>query len=167
MSLFAPIPPGWHMPTSFKCFTWMEPDALAACIYPQTDLELAQLAGLGITLIVNLHDRPHPESAMTRHNIRQLHLAVPDMSAPTQEQLRLGVSTIESALADGNKVVVHCAVGLGRTGTLLACLYVKRGMQADEAIAHVRSLRPGSVESEAQVRAVHEFEASGRLNYSA
>jgi atypical dual specificity phosphatase len=160
MSLFAPIPEGWHMPATFKRFTWIDPDVLGACIYPQSDLELAELAGLGVTLIINMHERAHSEIALERHNIRQLHLAVPDMAAPAPDQLELGVSTIEAALTDGGKVVVHCAVGLGRTGTLLACVYVKRGLSVDDAIAHVRRLRPGSVESEAQVQAVHAFAAS-------
>lgn len=159
MSLFAPIPPTWHMPASFRRFTWIEPDTLGACIYPQSDLELAELAGLGVTLIVNLHERAHAESSLDRHGLRQLHLAVPDMAAPTRGQIDLGVSSIESVLGERGKVIVHCAVGLGRTGTLLSCLYVSRGMSPDEAIAHVRSLRPGSVESAVQVQAVHEFAA--------
>jgi atypical dual specificity phosphatase len=145
------------MPSTFKRFTWIEPELLGACIYPQSDLELAELAGLGVTLIVNMHERAHSELTLERHGIRQLHLAVPDMAAPTPEQLELGVRAIEEVLINGGKVVVHCAVGLGRTGTLLSCLYVKRGLAPDEAIAHVRSRRPGSVESEVQVRAVHEF----------
>ena len=157
MSLFAPIPSDWHMPAAFRRFTWIEPESIGACIYPQTDLELAELAGLGVTLLVNLHERSHAEAALNQHQILQLHLPVPDMAAPSQEQLQLGVAATESALADGGKVVVHCAVGLGRTGTLLSCLYVSRGLDPDEAIEHVRQLRPGSVESDAQVRAINEF----------
>ena len=157
MSLFAPVPQEWHLPATFKRFSWIEPDVLGACIYPQSDLELAELAGLGVSLIVNLHERGHPDPSLERHGIQQLHLPVPDMAAPSQEQLDLGVDAIEAALIDGGKVVVHCAVGLGRTGTLLACLYVSRGLNADDAIDRVRSLRPGSIESEVQARAVHSF----------
>src|SRR5215211_6072363 len=101
MSLFAPIPREWHMPATFKCFSWIEPNVLGACIYPQSHLELAELAGLGVSLIVNLHERAHPDTVLERHDIQQLHLPVPDMAAPSPEQLELGVKAIEAALAVG------------------------------------------------------------------
>ena len=109
MSLFAPIPPDWHMPATFKRFNWIEPDVLGACIYPRTDLELAELAGLGVTLIVNMHERSHDALTLERHNIRQLHLAVPDMSPPAPPQIELGVSAIEDALADGGSIQMPLA----------------------------------------------------------
>ena len=54
-------------------------------------------------------------------------------------------------------VAVHCAAGLGRTGTVLAAWFVTQGLSAQNAIARVRRLRPGSVETEEQERAVEEF----------
>ncbi|MEM2545970.1 MAG: hypothetical protein QXJ49_07265, partial [Nitrososphaerota archaeon] len=45
-----------------------------------------------------------------------------------------------------------CAAGQGRTGTVLAAyLIVTEGLQPDEAIARVRSVRPGSVEPEQEI----------------
>ena len=53
---------------------------------------------------------------------------------------------------------IHCGAGLGRTGTLLACYFVSKGMTAKNAVARVRRLRPGSIETAEQERAVEEFE---------
>ncbi|MFN0072369.1 MAG: dual specificity protein phosphatase family protein [Chloroflexota bacterium] len=157
MSLFAPTPGHWHMAAGFRPFTWMEANTLAACIYPESDLELAELAGIGITLLVNLHERAHSTESLERHGLRQLHLPVPDLAPPTVEQIQIGITEIGSALAKNTNVVVHCAAGLGRTGTLLACYYVQRGLSAERAIDHIRTLRPGSIESAIQVQAIHEF----------
>jgi len=54
-------------------------------------------------------------------------------------------------------VAVHCTAGLGRTGVVLACHLVTRGMSADNAIARIRRLRPGSIETDEQAIAVDEF----------
>lgn len=55
-------------------------------------------------------------------------------------------------------VAVHCALGFGRTGTMLACYLVKeRGLAAGDAIAEVRRLRPGSIETYEQEKAVFQF----------
>jgi len=73
---------------------------------------------------------------------------VVDMESPTQEQLERCLSAIERAHAQKMGVAVHCAAGLGRTGTVLAAWFVTQGLSAQNAIARVRRLRPGSVDTE-------------------
>ena len=50
----------------------------------------------------------------------------------------------------GERIVVACRGGLGRTGTAVACLLVDGGVPPDEAIARVRAARPGTVERRIQ-----------------
>jgi atypical dual specificity phosphatase len=137
--------------------TWIEPDRLLACAYPATDDALAALATYGVTLVVNLHEQRHDSAALKRRGLEEIHLPVPDFTPPSPAQLAAGVATIEDAIASGQTVAVHCGAGLGRTGTLLACYLVSQGHSAGEAIARVRELRPGSVETDAQAAAVGAY----------
>ena len=102
-------------------------------------------------------NRAHEPVRLTRYRLTEVHVPVPDFTAPTPDQLRCGVEAIQQALAANQRVAVHCAAGLGRTGTLLACYLVSTGMDPSAAIARIRSARPGSVETPEQEAAVSAF----------
>jgi len=67
------------------------------------------------------------------------------------------VAAVEDARRSGQKIGVHCLAGQGRTGTMLACYLVSQGKSPGEAISEIRDLRPGSIETPAQDRAVHQY----------
>jgi protein-tyrosine phosphatase len=50
------------------------------------------------------------------------------------------LDVIDSALDQGGVVYVHCWGGVGRTGTVVGCHLVRRGMTGDEALARVAEL---------------------------
>ena len=139
------------------CGTGLEDGLLLACACPRRDASLAALAGQGISLLINLHEPAHHPPRLARHGLRQIHLPVPDFTAPSPDQLDRGVAAIAAALEAGHRVAVHCGGGLGRTGTLTACYLVAQGLDADAAIARVRALRPGSIETCEQAAAVAAY----------
>ena len=136
---------------------WLESEQVLACAYPRDDAALRWLAEQGISVLVNLHERTHDPSLLAKYDLTEVHLPVRDFTPPSPEQLDQGVEAITQALAAGKRIAVHCRAGLGRTGTLLACYLVHKGLQAEEAIAQVRAARPGSVETPSQVAAVRAY----------
>jgi atypical dual specificity phosphatase len=137
--------------------TWLDDGQVAACRYPRDDAALRKLADAGVRLIVNLHRRQHPSAQLSSLGLQELHLPVEDFTPPSQAQLHTGVAAMREQIDAGTPVAVHCGGGLGRTGTLVACYFVSRGLSAEEAIATVRTARPGSVETPAQEAAVQQF----------
>jgi hypothetical protein len=134
--------------------------------------DLRQLAGEhGATLLVTLLSRRElgavgglgrPARAL---GMRWIHHPIPDMEPPASPGAAAGlVARLTDHLGEGRTAVVHCLAGLGRTGTVAACLLVARGRAAEEAIAAVRAVRPGSVQTQAQedfVEAFAAFQAGG------
>ena len=88
--------------------------------------------------------------------VRQAPIA--DQSVPTQAEARAVVAWLQGRLAAGGRVVVHCVAGLGRSGTIAACLLRAGGASAEEAIARVRLARgPRAVETAEQAAFVRAF----------
>lgn len=81
------------------------------------------------------------------------HHPVRDLAAPSEasrENTVLG--EWYASVNQGGRILLHCAAGLGRTGTVAARLLMMAGQDADTAIKTVRAARPGTVESGAQER---------------
>jgi len=145
-----------HLRTS-NSSDWIVDGKILASRYPGSTDAIAELASAGIHLCVNLHRTPLDADNLREHGLTELHLPVRDFTAPPDQVLARAVAAIDASLAAGQNVAVSCGGGLGRTGTVVAAWLVKQGLSADDAIQLVRQRRPGSIETRAQVRAVHRF----------
>lgn len=65
-----------------------------------------------------------------------------DLHAPPLDDARHLLDELHARLDRGEHLLVHCAAGIGRTGTIAACLLIELGMPLDEALAHVAAHRP-------------------------
>jgi atypical dual specificity phosphatase len=138
-------------------FSWINKPFLAAMAQPEDAAELVWLREQGIELIVSLSEEPLRRDWINEAGLMRIHVPVVDMTAPSQEQLDQCLSAIKRANERNMGVVVHCSAGLGRTGTLLACYFVQQGMNAKNAVARVRRMRPGSIETDDQADAIAEY----------
>lgn len=138
-------------------FSWVDKPLLAASARPESAEEFAWLREQGIDLLVSLTEEPPPRHWVNEAGLLQLHIPVPDMEPPTQEQLDRCLLAIRKAHEQQIGVDVHCGAGMGRTGVILACYFVTKGLTPQNAIARVRRLRPGSIETDEQADAVAEF----------
>lgn len=94
---------------------------------------------------------PDLGAAVKARGLRFHRLPIPDQGVPTLDEARALVGRILDATGAGEKVVLHCMGGLGRTGTLAACALVARGFTPEGAIAHIRGCREARmVENRAQ-----------------
>lgn len=138
-------------------FSWVDRPLLAAMARPESFAELAWLRQQGIQVVLSLTEDRVRRDWVNDAGLMAVHVPVEDMEAPTQEQLDQCVSAIAKAHAHQMAVTVHCGAGQGRTGVVLACYFVTKGLTAANAIAKVRRLRPGSVETEEQSEAVATY----------
>ena len=138
-------------------FYWIEKPSLAGLARPSSPDDLVWLRNQGIELLVSLtEDRPRRDWVEDA-GLLLVHEPIADMEAPTPEQLDRTISAISRAINQQMGVAVHCGAGLGRTGVVVACYLVDKGLSAQNAIARVRRLRPGSIETEEQADAVVDF----------
>ena len=138
-------------------FSWVDRPRLAALARPDSGEDLQWLRRNGIDVLISLTESPLPRHWVNDAGILAVSVPVPDMESPSDRQLDHVLATIRKANESGMGVAVHCAAGLGRTGTVLAAYFVTTGLSARDALVKVRELRPGSVETAEQERAIERL----------
>ena len=130
-------------------FSWLDDPSVAGCRGPRSDADLAFLSSVGVRALVRLAGEE--ETGLTsadvqRHGISDCYEPVRDRTAPSQEQLDRIIDFIGATLASGQPVAVSCGAGCGRTGTVLGCYLVSKGLEVDAAIKRLIAARPCSRE---------------------
>lgn len=138
-------------------FSWVEKPHLAALARPASADDLTWLRAQGLDVLLSLTESPVRRDWVNDVGLLVLHVPMEDMEPPSQEDLDRCVSAIRKAHERNMGVAVHCGAGLGRTGVVLACYLVSRGQTPQNAIARVRRLRPGSIETDEQEESILEF----------
>jgi len=137
--------------------SWLIEEKLAGSGIPTSFDELDWILKQGIKSIVTMTENALPQQWV--NEIKYLHVPTPDFTAPDMEKIDMTVDFIHENITGNQAVMVHCAAGLGRAGTILACYFIKyKKLSAEEAIKKIRKERPGSIQSEIQELAIMFYE---------
>jgi predicted protein tyrosine phosphatase len=112
----------------------------------------------GITQVVDLRvEDCDDEAVLAVHGMRLLHLPTHDTRAISLRMIRDGVAFVCAALDRGERVLVHCQYGIGRSALLGMCVLVARGLAPLEALERAKAARPVVSPSPEQLEAFLEF----------
>lgn len=138
-------------------FSWLIDEKLAGCGMPTTIEEIRWVQKKGVKSIITMTENSLPESWIK--DITYLHVPTEDLTAPDMEKIDTAVDFIHDRIKNKEAVMVHCAAGIGRTGTILACYLIKyQKHSSKKAIEKVRNERPGSIQSDFQELAIKFYE---------
>ncbi len=101
-----------------------------------------------------------------RQRVEYHSFPIPDFGVPPKQEMQRLLEMLDVTLRRGLRIYLHCWGGVGRTGTVVGCYFVRQGMSGEEALEELhrrwqnvpKSQRhPRSPETEAQRRFVLEF----------
>ncbi len=121
------------------------------------DIERLQRQGIGA--VINLcAERKDDEPRLAQACMTYLWIPVIDTCAPTFEQIDQGVVWIERQLRVGRSIYIHCAIGVGRSATLLASWYIyAHGLTVSQALALLKARHPQVSLTRRQIQRLHEY----------
>jgi len=122
-------------------------------------IDVPKLKDMGIQAVLNLcEEYTGPEEAYGEAGIEQLRLPTVDYSSPSLQTVQRGIEFIESHVALGHKVYVHCKAGRGRSATVVLCWLVKsKNFTPQRAMEYLLERRPHVNKRIHERRVVREF----------
>ncbi len=118
-------------------------DNLAVGSAPMSEEDLEVIRSAGITGIVNLCGEFCDLADIEKSSgFDVFYLPVDDDSVPAMEEMESALEWLDEALFLGKKILIHCRLGLGRTGTFINSYLLRKGFglkQAQKRLKHIKS----------------------------
>ena len=137
--------------------SWITPQlAVGGRVRPE---DVGRLARSGVTRVVDTRsEHKDDEAALGAENIELLYLPTPDTAPLSLDDLRRGALWINEQIADGQRVLIHCEHGVGRSVLLTAASLVASGMSAHAAVTLVQRRRWQAAPNHRQIVRLQQFE---------
>lgn len=138
---------------------FIAPGLAVGASYPM-DAAARLAAEHGIARVVDVRvEACDDEVVLRRHGIQLLHLPTEDTRAVSQRMLRDGAEFVSTGLDAGERVLVHCQFGIGRSALVALCALVHRGAPPLAALETAKRARPKISPSPDQLEALRRFAA--------
>ncbi|WVQ63730.1 uncharacterized protein L199_001883 [Kwoniella botswanensis] len=144
-----------------RYFRWIVPFCLSVMSTPRNQLDISALASMGIKTVITLtEETPLPSKWFQDESIKNIFIPIPNYYPPPIEQMDVIIQLLNDET--NLPILIHCGGGKGRAGTVIACYLASYrfhsptgdrnhpSMSAKEAIAALRKIRPGSLETSQQ-----------------
>ena len=109
-------------------------ETLAVGYAPRSEEHLQSIHAAGIGAIVNLcaecYDLNEAEAAS---NFEVYYLPIADEGTPGLEELDTLIVWMNRLIESGNRILVHCRYGIGRTGTVVLAFLIHSGLDFKKA----------------------------------
>ncbi|MFW9984697.1 MAG: dual specificity protein phosphatase family protein [Candidatus Odinarchaeota archaeon] len=138
-------------------FSYLIPGVLAGSSMPRGRQDLERLMDEGIEVLVTAMEESLNEDLVKDVGLEYHYYPVAPYGTPTLQQINDFVALVNTNRVKNRPVAIHCYMGWGRTGTLLAAYLISEGMNAEEAIYEVRDKRSGSIETRGQEKILHRY----------
>ena len=139
-------------------FSYLIPGVLAGANMPRGKEDLEYLVKQGIKVLITAMEDSLDEDIVKATGLEYHYIPILPYGTPSLQQINEFVELVNHNQHKNRPVAVHCFMGWGRTGTLLAAYLVSEGMSAIDAIDEVRNKRPGSIETRGQEQILFIFE---------
>lgn len=130
-------------PLPFPNCYWVIPGQLLAGEHPgggsreETQKRLKQLLDAGISCFIDLTmpDEMPPYDMDLPMAVEYIRKPIKDHAVPARREHMLDIqASLDYAVRSGQPTYVHCRAGIGRTGTVIACFLIERGLSPVDAL---------------------------------
>lgn len=129
---------------------WLSPLLAVGAAFPcERAAELAERDGFAA--VIDLREEAcDDEAVLQAAGLAFLHLPTPDLHAPDAVSIERGVAFAQARHRRGERVLVHCQHGIGRSAILAMSILVAEGMTPMEALELAKDARAAISPSPAQ-----------------